>query len=501
MRGLTLFLVVLTALAPGCASCGAVGVGTVTDVVPPPNVVPNSVVRLNPKTLKPVQVVAVGDAPDLVVAAGGYIWVTHHILRDQSSEDIVDTGDRTLTRVNPATGQATVVGNGLAPCGLSADPPGAVLVANCFPLSSGQGSYIDRVDAKTLRFTGSWPVPGGHDFFRGVGYGGGWVWTDGASANTVIRINPRTGAEQSIPVGRNGGAFAFAEAHGGLWINNTFPGSLTRLRPQNGAASVFDTRVSEPVFPAVDGQTVWAGDWLSPHVERLDISGSHTSRTITLPVRYPYAGVWDTAVGAGYVWATTPRDGALWRIDPRTDRVKRIPMPYLPTGVTANAGGVWVTVRSGVHGPPAPQSPSDAENGAGVGVPDCVGSDMRIAIEVRRPSHWQLEGGWGGMHARSDHRVATIVLRNVSGHLCRFESAFDMTIYDRAGRIVGQWDDPRWFDGTYRPGTSGTFSLPDVYTCARPGPFWAFGAVGGYSARRHGLRLSDITCRARRGRS
>ena len=51
------------------------------------------------------------------------------------------------------------------------------------------------------------------------------------------------------------------------------------------------------------------------------------------------------AAGAGDIWATTPRDGALWRIDPKTNAVTRVNFPYMPTGVTADANDVWVTVR------------------------------------------------------------------------------------------------------------------------------------------------------------
>jgi streptogramin lyase len=308
--------------------------------------VPNSVVRIDPKTLKPVQVVPVGDAPDLVVAAEGYIWVTHHMLSDRNGPADIYTGDRTLTRVDPSTGKAREVGGGLSPCGLSAGPPGSVLVANCFPRSSGQTPAIVRVDAKTLELK-SWPVPGGHGFFRAVGYGGGWVWTDGTAnhGRSVIRINPHTGAQQSIRVARGPGAFAWSAAHGDLWINNTSPGSFTRLDPKSGTSTVFATGDYAPVFPAVAGNTVWAADWDSPEVERLDISGSHSSRIIALPVNNASAGVWNVAAGAGYIWATTPRDGTLWRINPHTDAVTRIAMPYLPTMVTANASGVWVTVR------------------------------------------------------------------------------------------------------------------------------------------------------------
>jgi sugar lactone lactonase YvrE len=323
-----------------------VGVGTVTDVVPPPKVLPNSVVRIDPKTLKPVQVVPVGDDPDLVVDAGGYIWVTHHMLSDVSGPTIINTGDRTLTRVDPSTGKAKQVGGGLAPCGLSAGPPGGVLVANCFPRSSGQTATIVRVDAKTLELK-SWPVPGGHGFFRGVGYGGGWVWTDGVDNNrsSVIRINPHTGAQQSIHLPHPPGAFAWDPARGDLWTNNDYPGSFTRLHAKNGASSVIDTVRSDPVFPAVAENTVWAADWDSPQVVRVAITGSRTPRSIRLPVNDPYDGVWNVAAGAGYIWATTPRAGALWRTNPHTDAVTRIAMPYLPTMVTANASGVWVTVR------------------------------------------------------------------------------------------------------------------------------------------------------------
>ena len=74
--------------------------------------------------------------------------------------------------------------------------------------------------------------------------------------------------------------------------------------------------------------------------------GRRTPQNIPLPTTNDSAGVWNVAAGAGYIWATTPRDGTLWRINPHTYQVTRIAIPYLPTMVTANAGGVWVTVRA-----------------------------------------------------------------------------------------------------------------------------------------------------------
>ena len=74
---------------------------------PAHKVLPNSVIRIDPKTLKATQVAQVGDAPDLVIASGGYLWVTNNILRDSAASGIRNAGDHTLTRVDPSTGETS----------------------------------------------------------------------------------------------------------------------------------------------------------------------------------------------------------------------------------------------------------------------------------------------------------------------------------------------------------------------------------------------------------
>src|SRR5262249_37633023 len=59
---------------------------------------PNSLIRIDPKTLKASQVAQVGDGPDLVIASGGYLWVTNNVLRDSLNNHIINAGDHTLTR-------------------------------------------------------------------------------------------------------------------------------------------------------------------------------------------------------------------------------------------------------------------------------------------------------------------------------------------------------------------------------------------------------------------
>jgi class 3 adenylate cyclase/streptogramin lyase len=325
----------------------------------PPVVLPNSLVRIDPKTLKPTDVVPIGDAPDIAVVAGGFVWVTHKVLRDVNSGKIRNAGDRTLTRYDPSTGDRRVVG-GLAPCGLTADPSGDVWVANCF----ASAFNVVRIDASTLDFKETLSVPGGKGFFRGLAYGGGWLWVSPtANHDTLTQIDPRTRAKRSIRLARRAGALAWSEENGDLWMNNFDFGSVTRMHvadvpfvqgdigdlelAKSGAVQTIDEVAANPSFPVIDGDVLWAGDWAAPRVVRLRAVGSRKLHSISLPTRNPTAGVWNVATGADAVWATTPRDHALWRIDPRTNHPTRIPIPYLPSWVTvAPDGALWLTVRA-----------------------------------------------------------------------------------------------------------------------------------------------------------
>ena len=164
-----------------------------------PTVLPNSVIRIDPKTMKVTQVVPVGNAPDLLIASGGYLWVTSNILRDSGASGIRNAGDHTLTRVDPASGKAVVVGGGLAPCGLTADPSGDVWVASCFTPGTGQTSNVVRVDATALTFKQTLPVPGGTSYYRGLAYGDGSLWVADDPGVAITRVDPRTGSRADDP--------------------------------------------------------------------------------------------------------------------------------------------------------------------------------------------------------------------------------------------------------------------------------------------------------------
>ena len=316
----------------------------------PPGVVPNSLVRVDPHTLKVTRVVRVGDAPDLVVSSGGYVWVTHHVLRGVDSGALRNAGDRTLTRVDPSSGDAVVVGGGLAPCGIAPAPSGGVWVASCYPPAAGSRDNVIRVDARTLQFRATWPVAGGEGFYRGLTYGDGALWIseiaggDLPNPNAVTRIDPGTGRQRVYPLARAASDLTWSKGAHDLWIGNFGDGSVTTLRPETDAMDIVDDVTPQPSFSAARSGAVWVSDWSSPQVVRIGTKPRTPPRRIPLPV-HAYSGVWGIAAGAGAIWATTPRDGALWRIDPATRTVTRINLGYAPVGVAVDARGVWVTVR------------------------------------------------------------------------------------------------------------------------------------------------------------
>ena len=312
-----------------------------------PEPLPNSLVRLDPKTLKPVQVIRVGPRADFVVAAGGYVWITHGILHYTRRNEPLNSGDRALTRVDPVTGESRGVGNGLAPCGLTADPSGDVWVANCY--ASGKGATVVRVDARTLEFEETWRLPTGAGIVRGMAYGDGSLWvTDGnAGARKVTEIDPRGGPKRSILLSRRPAWMTWSDDYGDLWTGDFEGGTVSRLHAASERKRTYTAVANNPGYLLVEADSVWVGDWDIPDLVRLPAVGSGASRRVHLPVHVRPAGVTTLAAGAGAIWATVPDDHAVWQIDPKAPgHPTRIPLRFYPWGVAVSDDGIWVSLRA-----------------------------------------------------------------------------------------------------------------------------------------------------------
>ena len=62
-----------------------------------PQVLPDSLVRIDPDTLEPTDVFPIGAGADIVEVSGGYVWVMHHVVRDAGPEGIRSAGDHTVS--------------------------------------------------------------------------------------------------------------------------------------------------------------------------------------------------------------------------------------------------------------------------------------------------------------------------------------------------------------------------------------------------------------------
>ena len=144
-----------------------------------------------------------------------------------------------------------------------------------------------------------------------------------------------------------------------------------------------------------------------------------------------------------------------------------------------------------------------APTGAGATVgsnedPACSQKQMAVSVQVRKPDEtrpvWnQREAlGW---RAWQRTPVATLVVKNVGSGTCFLaHGRYDFGITDRADRWMARWDGNNVFAGTYVPAEEKSFSLPNVFSCDRPGPFRAKATVGHYSARLNHLTYDQVTC-------
>lgn len=208
-------------------------------------------------------------------------------------------------------------------------PSGDVWVANCFA-SGGRDANVVRVDATTLNFEATYPVPegdvpAGEGYYRGHAYGGGSLWVgqldESAKHGTVIQVHPRSGKQRAIRLPNPAtGALAWAETSGEVWVANFGEGTLTRVRASTRAVETVDVLSGNPAH--ILRRRGGVGRRLGGRGGRASAYGwAEQAAHVALPARYFVAGVWNIAAGEGYIWATTPRVRSLWQIDPKPTRL------------------------------------------------------------------------------------------------------------------------------------------------------------------------------------
>jgi streptogramin lyase len=286
----------------------------------PPVVIPDSLVKIDPKTNKVVDVIRVGRLPVATALAGDFVWV-------------VNNGDSTLTRVDTSSGHAQTVGGLNNPTGITADDNGNVWV------TTGTYESVIRVSGKTLR--PDITVSLRHNtFLPAVGAGSLWVTEPPHSLGlhgTLARISlATTKLERRFPVGIYPVAVAVGER--AVWVTNGAEASVSRISLHDGSVQRIPVGLAPggivtrfgSVWLTAGKNTIWRLNPETRQVDQIiDIGGSPFGLT----------------AGPDSVWATLPDTGTVVRVDPRTNQVvQRIRLGFKPLTIAVGPDGVWVAV-------------------------------------------------------------------------------------------------------------------------------------------------------------
>jgi streptogramin lyase len=231
-----------------------------------------------------------------------------------------------------------------------------------------------------------------------VAVGAGAIWVIDAARQTLIKVNPDTGAVVGEPRQLSGGPFAVAVGAGAVWV-----------AAGDGAVRAYDPRSVRPSGPtatvpganglAVGGGGVWVSSRRAGTVTRIDPRTRQTDQ----PIRVG-RGPADIAVGLGAVWVANADGGSVSRIDPRRGRADA-PIAIGARQVLAVAvgdGGVWVARAAGptADGPQLVYIDPKAHKVVGdpIRVPGAVPLDLVAAAGV-----WVTNSG-GALQSESGGR-------------------------------------------------------------------------------------------------
>ncbi len=222
---------------------------------------------------------------------------------------------------------------------------------NASPALPGADSLV-RIDPRTDAVTKAGFV--GRES-SAVAAGGGYVWVTSFRDGSVWRIDSKTGAVRAFSAQGSPAAVA-ADGHSAVVVNGPGSDSVVALDTSSGASRGVtplpgDTQTTPVV--AAGPQGIWFADAeqriVAPAATEVNVGGSGGGEIVIPPNLADLGKVYETfdglAVGEGGVWLAGDVFGrSVWRVDPIAQRlVARIDLPFVPKGIAAGEGAVWVT--------------------------------------------------------------------------------------------------------------------------------------------------------------
>jgi DNA-binding SARP family transcriptional activator len=248
----------------------------------------NTLLRIDPRSLDLVRTIGLGVAPTDVEVGAGSVWVLSDwalIRVDPAINDVVDTVPLPRGSGPGRWSHMEVGANAVFVCSCDG-PPGPVIRINAAATSVG-----------TVR----------RSAVRMIAYGEGALWAiTGYEFDTIERIDPKTNAVETIPLGRigetSGWRYRMAVGEGAIWV--LAPASLWRI---DSTTKRFVASV--PLGHSEEGSSVATGDgavWVAKPegiLLRVDPDSQSVAKTIPLgTLIYPADPDAALAVGEGSVW-------------------------------------------------------------------------------------------------------------------------------------------------------------------------------------------------------
>ncbi|HLK21170.1 MAG TPA: hypothetical protein VKT81_19600 [Bryobacteraceae bacterium] len=252
----------------------------------------DSVARLDPKTNKVADTIAVGKAPCSGLVIGfDSLWVPN-------------CGDQTLARVDLKTNKVTIsipIGIANSEGGLAASPD------SIWMLTDKKGTLV-RIDPATNKVVAEiYVAPGSYM----AAFGEGAVWITSTEKNLVTRVDPHTNLiAETIPAGKAPRFLAVGE--GAVWTLNQGDGSVTRIDPKtNRVVATIEVGVPGEGGDIAAGEgSVWVTSFGFP-ISRIDPASNKVVQ------QFVGKGGDALRVGLGSVWLSNYEAGTVWRLDPK----------------------------------------------------------------------------------------------------------------------------------------------------------------------------------------
>lgn len=247
-----------------------------------------TVTRIDPATRKPVVTINVASQPSGIAFGFGAVWVASY-------------GDDVVQRIDPAANTVTAtIATGVGPSAIVALPSG-VWVAT---VTEGA---VQRIDPMSL--TISEPVATGYGPVALAGDRAS-VWVSNALDRTIVRVDVAT-MRAGTPVAVPAGASGLTIVDGGVWVTGAAAGTLTRVDAATGRAGT-PIRVDDRSLPGLGPVAVVAANgrlWVANNHDKTIVSVDPSAMTAGRILFFdntlaPYPGQVRLVVVGGALWVT-----------------------------------------------------------------------------------------------------------------------------------------------------------------------------------------------------